>query len=273
MYKGIITVIIAISIIGCISFVNANTAFVGSSKELAQKAYFMLEESPFDNDVFESSVMLINNAAAKNKDEPWVYIALTEATLLNGYNYGNFFSRKSYSQGTIEKAQKYADKAIVLGGSESQSYANLARIYIIQKKYKKAWFELNKAYQLNNASFYTWYYKAVINYYMKDYTKAASHLDEAEPFRLHNYQKRFITRIRQKVARAVGNKKLEEAMYLRNINDFPESAYMYGNYGNFLLKNKRYNESIEYYKKAIQINPYNLAKRQLEKAIKLSNGS
>lgn len=101
---------------------------------------------------------------------------------------------------------------------------------------------------------------------MKGYKDAVSNLDEAESQITHKYQKKLITRQRQRVARKLGDKVLEERMYKKNIDDFPENAYMYGNYASFLLKNGRPEESVVFYEKAISISPYTRALKKLEEA-------
>ena len=142
----------------------------------------------------------------------------------------------------------------------------LARVMIIKQEYKKAWHLLNKAYKLDKSNYYTWLYKSLIGYYMKAYDDALSNLDEAEKHITHRYQNKMVTRQRQRVARRVGDKALEEKMYKKNIDDFPDNPYMYGNYASFLLRNDRPKESVFYYEKAISITPYPRAVEKLKEA-------
>lgn len=137
---------------------------------------------------------------------------------------------------------------------------------IIKGEYRQAWVLLNKSYQLDNNNYYAWFYKALIAYYMKEYDDTLSKLNEAENRITHRYQKKHVTRQRMRVAKKTGDKELTEKMYKKNIEDFPENAYMYGNYASFLLDNDRPEESVIYYEKAISISPYQQAINSLEEA-------
>lgn len=240
--------------------------FADTARNYAMKAYHLMEESPFDNGVFQESMSLIDSAYKSDPNEPWVYIASSLAIMQQGYKIGSWYNHKSFRSGIVDKALQFAEKAKQLGKTESQAYAHLARMLIIKNEYRKAWEFLNKSYQLDNSNYYAWFYKALISYYMKGYDDTLSNLDEAEKHITHRYQKKFITRQRQRVARKQGDKALEEKMYKKNIEDFPENAYMYGNYANFLLKNGRPRESVVYYEKAISITPYPNALNKLEEA-------
>ena len=237
-----------------------------NAKALAKKAYFTLEESPFDREVYRQAGILLNSANSLNDKEPWVYIGLSLATMQHGYKKGSWFRQKSFSKRSVDKAFEHAKKAVELGPNESQSYAHLARMYIIKKEYRKAWGELNTSYALDNNNFYAWFYKGLVYYYMKGYEKAVVNLDEAEKNIIHRYHKKLVTRQRQRVARKMGDKELEEKMYKKNIQNFPDNAYMYGNYAGFLFRNKRYEKAAEFYEKAINIKPYAHAQGQLIKA-------
>ena len=244
----------------------STSIFAGTARDQAMKAYHLMEESPFDSRVFQESISLIDSAYESDPNEPWIYIASSLAIMQRGYKIGSWYSHKSFRSGAIDKALQFAEKAKQLGKTESQAYAHLARILIIKNEYRKAWDLLNKSHQLDNNNYYAWFYKALIYYYMKGYDDSLPNLDEAEKHITHRYQKKLITRQRQRVARKQGNKVLEEKMYKKNIEDFPENAYMYGNYASFLLNNDRPRESVIYYEKAISIKPYPKAIEKLEEA-------
>ncbi|WP_133297426.1 tetratricopeptide repeat protein [Motiliproteus coralliicola] len=235
----------------------------GSAKDDAMTAYFLMEESPFDRDVFSRSMKLINSAYQADQNEPWVYIASSLSTMQRGYKIGSWFHSKSFKPGTIDKAHEFALKAVEHGADKSQAHAHLARVMIIKQQYREAWNSLNTAYQRDNNNFYAWFYKGIIGYYMKDYDRALSHFDKAQTLTTKRYHQKLVTRQKQRVARGQGNKLLEEQLYIKNINDYPDNAYMYGNYAHYLLKNNRPSESVTYYKKAISIKPYRQALKML----------
>jgi len=252
----------------CLMLVLSTSSLAGSSKDYAMKAYHLMEESPFDREAFQRAVELINSAYKSNPNEPWVYIAYSLAAMQQGYKSGSWYRHKSFGNGVIDKAYQFAEKALQLGINESQTYAHLAKVLIIKKEYRKAWKLLNKSYQLDKSNYYSWFYKGIIDYYMKGYDDSLSNLDEAEKLITHRYQRKLITRQRQRIARKQGDKNLEERMYKKNIEDFPKNAYMYGNYASFLLKNSRPKESVFYYEKAISIAPYQKAVNKLKEAKK-----
>lgn len=111
--------------------------FADSAKSSAMKAYYFMEESPFDRDAFKKAILILNSAYKSDPNEPWVYIAYSLATMQSGYRIGSWYRLKSFNKGIIEKAQQLAEKAKELGENESQSHAHLARILIIKKEYKK----------------------------------------------------------------------------------------------------------------------------------------
>jgi Tfp pilus assembly protein PilF len=53
----------------------------------------------------------------------------------------------------------------------------------------------------------------------------------------------------------------------------PQNAHAHGNYANFLLSQKRYDEAITSYEKALSIASYPLAREQLERAKQLQNSA
>lgn len=259
-------------IFASVLFLCSSFATASNSRLLAMEAYHKMEESPFDAEVYQRSLELISQAHADNADEPWVYIAASLASMQAGYKVGSWYRGKSFGKDAIDKAYQFAVKAKEIGVNESQAYAHMARMEIIKAEYRKAWELLNQAYRVDNENFYAWFYKAIIHVKKKGYDEAWTYLDEAEKRISHRYQMKLVTRERQGVARKKGDVLLEERMYKKNIEDFPENAYMYGNYGSFLLRNGRPEESIIYYEKAIAITPYPLALKKLKEAKTKANG-
>lgn len=246
---------------------NANIE-IENARDSARKAYHLMEESPFDGMIRANALKLISKANQTDPNEPWVYIASSLATMQSGYKIGSWFHKDSFQERALDKALELANKAIQVGPDESQAYAHLARVLIIKGEYRKAWDHLNTAYQLDNSNFYAWFYKALVFYYKQGYDKALENLDEAEALITHRYQIKMVTRQKGNVARQTGDTALEEKMYKKNIEDFPQNAYMYGNYGSFLLRNNRPKEAVHIYEQAIAISPYPQARKMLEKAKK-----
>lgn len=225
-----------------------------------------MEESPFDRAVFNESINILDSAFKSDQNEAWVYLAYSLAVMQQGYKIGSWYELESFDGRAIDKALEFATKANELGRDVSQTYAHLALVYIIKSEYKQAWEFLNKAHQIDKDNYYVWLYKSLIYYYMRDYEHALLTLENAEMLVQHKYHNKFITREKQRIARKTGNKELEESMYKKNIENFPDNAYMYGNYGAFLYRNKRYAEAVEYYSKAVSIKSYPNAVEWLEKS-------
>lgn len=252
-------------IVICLISFSANV-FSNEAREHAMKAFFMMEESPFDDKVFEKGIQNIKKANEIDPEEEWVFVSASLAALLQGYKIGNMYSSKTFTEESIDKAYEFAEIAIGKGGKQSQTHAQMARVLIIKGNYKKAWMILNKAYKLDEKSFYAWFYRGVISRLMQDYERAEKNFIEAQNNISHKYQKKLVTRQRQYAAEAAGDHEKEEEMLLLNIADFPRNAYMYGNYANFLYRFQRYEEAVDFYVKAIAITPYGNAIKWHKKA-------
>ena len=168
-------------------FLICSNLYADSSKDYAKKAYHLMEEAPFNNDSFKKSIKLIDLAYKSNPNEPWVYISSSLAVMQIGYDIGSWYRYESFKSDTIEQAYEYAKRANELGLENSYTYAHLARIFIIKKEYKKAWTLLNKSYEINNNNFYTWYYKGLIDFYIKRYNNSLSNLNQGEKLITHRY--------------------------------------------------------------------------------------
>lgn len=70
-----------------------------------------MEESPFDDATFQASMVLINSAYETDPNEPWIYIASSLAVMQQGYNIGSWYTQKSFTEGTVEQALQFAEKA------------------------------------------------------------------------------------------------------------------------------------------------------------------
>lgn len=91
-------------------------------------------------------------------------------------------------------------------------------------------------------------------------------LAQAEKYAETPYQQKGLEEERKYLARKQGDIKAEEYTYKKLIELDPNSAHAHGNYGGFLLRNKRYEEAITVLNKAISIQPYPMALELLDKA-------
>lgn len=267
-YSAVKSMAILLSILLVSSLLN-NTYASSDARGMAIKAYELLEYRKFDTASTEEALRLIKKANEIAPKEAWVHIASSQAILTLGYNYGNPYKKNAYQEGALESALVFANRAVAMDPKSAQAHAQLARVLIINRQHKKAWNTLNTTHQLDNNNFYAWYLRAIISIQMRDTRKAKGYFAEARSRAKNNYQHSWINLRLTDVAESEGDTKEQERLYLDNIQLFSDSAHAYGNYANFLRKQKRYEESIDYYQRAIDIEPYPLAERELEKVKQL----
>lgn len=267
-YGAVKSMAILLSILLVSSLLN-NSYASSDARGMAIKAYELLEYRKFDSGSIEEAFRLIKKANEIAPKEAWVHIASSQAVLTLGYNYGNPYKKNAYQEGVIESALVIANRAVALDSNSAQAHAQLARVQIINMQYKKAWNTLNTTHQLDNNNFYAWYLRAIISIQMRDSRRAKGYFAEARSRAKNNYHHSWINLRLTDVAKSEGDTKEQERLYLSNIQIFPDSAHAYGNYANFLRKQKRYEESIDYYQRAIDIAPYPLAEQELEKVKQL----
>ena len=78
---------------------------------------------------------------------------------------------------------------------------------------------------------------------------------------------------RKDIAYQLGDRAAEERAYKQLIEMAPGKPHPYGNYANFLKRQKRYDEAIEYYGKAIAIRAYPQAEENLKQALLLRDAA
>lgn len=247
----------------CVAYTSAT--FSETAKQISKRAYYLIDESPFDSNAHEQARILIEKGYEQNPDEPWLYITSSLLMLHDAYKIGSRFNATTYDNATFLEAVELAEVAKSLGREEGQAWVNLANYKIISRDLRGADRLLDRAGELDPNNFYLWYYRSVVNYARKEYEYSRINLEIARGLTTHYYQRKLITRQNQRNAKKMGDIKLQEELYVQNIRDFPENAYMYGNYANFLKYQKRFRESALEYQKAVAINPYGRAVEQLKK--------
>jgi tetratricopeptide (TPR) repeat protein len=149
------------------------------------------------------------------------------------------------------------------------AHVQLARLQIIAGDHAAATAALDKAAELVPEDFHPPYYRAVIALKAKDAQAAIEGLDAAQARAAMPYQKEWVVDRRIDVARLKGDPAEEERLHKQLIAMSPASSHYYGNYALFLRKQKRFEESVENYRKALAIRPYRLAREQLEETQRL----
>lgn len=239
----------------------------GSAEDLAKSAFFAIEENPFDTNVVQDAERKIYRAYKEDPKDPWVLIALSRATLENGYMRGDRSKLSTYAPGYVDKAGEFAKAALQRGAHLGMAHIQYAKIQMINGDLKGSWLTLNRAYELNREDFYPWYYRAVISIRMGDYRIANSYLDKAGAYAKKDYQKSWVADRRIYLAKLLGDESAIESAYKKTIEADPKSPHAHGNYANYLKSKKRYAEAISYYRKAIEIAPYPLAQEGLKETL------
>ena len=236
---------------------------------LVEGAYYQIEENVFNAVKFRDALIELDVAQHKNPEDPWLYLSLSLAKLVQGYTIGDWYEMKTFNPGSVDQAVQLAQVALQKGPRLSQSYAHLARLLILKTEFKEAWQLLNTAHSLDPESFYPWYFRGILYEKMKSAQKANECLNEALLHAKYGYQKSIVNIHLQKVAAFSGDINQQEKLLLQNIQDNKNNAAYYGNYARFLMNHFRYKEAVQYWEKALAISTYQEALQGLDEAKKM----
>ena len=251
----------------------ATPAFAGPAEsKLAREAFYAIEAEPFSDAVIKAAKD-IETAMRTAEDDPWVLIARSRALLEAGYQKGDRSRLASYKAREVELAADRARRAVEKAPQEAMAHVQVARLQIITDDLRGAWETLNTAYRLDPKNFYPWYYRGVIALKMKDVKRAGDAFDAAEKLAAMPYQKEWAVGRRMDIARLNNDPAAEESLHKQLIASRPHSPHAVGNYAAFLKRQKRYDEAIEQYRKALAISPYPLAEEQLRQTLLLRDAA
>lgn len=236
----------------------------------AHEAYFQIEANVFNARELRDATSRIATAHRANPDDPWVYLATSLATLVRGYQIGDWYEERTFRDGVVEQATAIAQQALVLGPHESQAHAHLARLKIIRGEYLSALELLDESARLDSANFYPWYFRGIAARKMGDFETARSSFDRAAQHAALEHQDMILTRHRQDVERLAGNFEEQERLLLENIRRHPTGPHVHGNYAHFLMRHRRYEEAVTHWEHAIELGRYPEAVRRLPEAKQLA---
>lgn len=253
-----------------IAIIMTSGVYVHARNMDPKEALQSVEAHPFQSDVLISSVESLQEAMKQTPEDPWVYLGLARAYLIDGYRSGSRFEADSFSSDSVDNAGRLVEHALKLDPELARGYAMRARLQILEGEYRKAWDTLNRAYELDRDDFNPWYLMGVLNRYYGEYEQSAKMLRKAASAAEHPYQMRWVFDQRIDLAEATDDPAAEEKVHREVIATFPDRAHGYGNYGAFLLEQDRYDEAIERFETALDIQRYPLAEKQLAKARRLA---
>lgn len=251
----------------------AGAANPEDAARLAREGFFALEARPFHSEALRDAARNIDLAARMSPDHAWVLVARSRAVLEAGYMKGDRSRLASYEADSVRVAGELARRALEAGPREPMAHIQVARIQIITEDHRGAWDTVNRAHALDPQGFYPWYYRGVIALRMKDPKRASEAFDAAEARASMPYQKEWAVGRRIDIARQQGDAAAEERLHKQLIALKPSEPHPYGNYGIFLKRQKRYDEAIEYFGKALAISPYRQAEEQLKQTLLLRDGA
>lgn len=237
-----------------------------SPRELAREAYYQIEANLFDRAQLQDAYIKINAAVDRDRKEAFVYVTVSLGTLVTGYTIGDWYEMQTFSGDSVQQALSYARQALTLDPNLSQAHAQLARLLIVRREFAEAEQHLKKAKELDPHGFYPWYFEGIWHEKQVQLAAANKAFDRAEKYAVLKHQHTLILVHRQNVAKLSKDFTLQEKLLKDGIGQNQGSAYSYGNYAEFLMCHRRYQEAIVQWEKAISIAPYGRAVGQLKKA-------
>ncbi len=230
---------------------------------LAREAYYQIEGNVFNWKKIQEATSKIAKAEKKDPNDPWVYLASSMFHIVKGYGGRDWYTLSNFEEESIYKAGELAEKAVRIGSKESQTHAHFGRLLILLEAYDQAEASLDEALRLNKNSFYPWYFKGILYEKQHRWEEALHHFKEAEKRVEFKYHHMIVNAHRQRVAVDLEDWEKEEELLKENIKNNPENKWMYDNYADFLVGQKRYPEAIEMWKKANAIEPYPRATQKI----------
>lgn len=235
-------------------------------RELAREAYYQIEANVFDRAQLQDAYTKINLAADQNRNEAFIYVAVSLGTLVAGYTIGDWYDLTTFPGDVVPQALAHARQAVALDPNLGQAHAQLARLLIVKKEFHEAAQHITKAKELDPNSFYPWYFEGIWHEKQGQVAEATQAFDRAQQYATLALHPMLVLTHREYVAKLGGNFALQEKLLKDSIGLNPNSAYSYGSYAAFLMCHGRYREAIVQWEKAIRITPYGRAVSQLEKA-------
>ena len=233
---------------------------------LALQARERIKNNPFSLPERAVAKQEIDAAQRLDKRNVMVEVALSEFMLKQAYYSGDAFKANSYNAAGLNNALQHAKNAVEYAPKDALALGQVALILLIQNKMDEAWQAMSQANQAAPNTYYPWYLQAVMARKRNNLPRMQVALAQAEKYAETPYQQKGLEEERRYLARKQGDIEAEERSYIKLIQLNPNSAHAHGNYGSFLLRNKRYEEAIAMLNKAISIQPYPIALELLDKA-------
>ncbi|MDP5192022.1 DUF4124 domain-containing protein [Rheinheimera baltica] len=238
----------------------------GQATALALQARERIMNNPFSLPERAVAKQEIDAAQRLDQRNAMIEVALSELMLKQAYYSGDAFKAKSYNTAGLNNALQHAKNAVEYSPENVLCLAQLAKVLLIQGQ-KDAFVEvLRQMHNVASETYYTWYLQSVLARKLNNIPRVQEALAQAEKYAETIYQQKGLEEERRYLARKQGDVEAEERSYKKLIQLNPDSAHAHGNYGSFLLRNKRYEDAIAALNKAISIQPYPMALELLARA-------
>jgi Tfp pilus assembly protein PilF len=245
---------------------GADLAATARARSIAAEAYATILDHPFEGAVIEKASNQLEQAEKLNANEPLIWVGVAQLILTRGFSSGDFFDARYYEERAINEALSFASKAVQLDSANAESHAMMAKLYIITRKYDDAKHELAVAHKLDPDAFKPWLYQAVVLWKTGNARLSLTALTAAEEHAHSDWDRRQALYQRETVAKSRGDEIEHERLHKALIALDPGRPWPHGNFGWFLLKHRRYDESISEFEKAIKFGSYPNALQGLEEA-------
>jgi cytochrome c-type biogenesis protein CcmH/NrfG len=252
----------------CLSALPAVAEQPSQARAIARAAFELIEEHPFEHARLRQAMAEIDRARALDPDESYVFLAAALLLKAAGYHSGDRFEERSFSPELLEKSIELTERAVKADEKNVDAHVELASLYVAQRRFPEAQHHFFVAYKLAPEDFDVWYGQAVAWWKQGNAQKSHTALAGAEKRVRTDHDRITLLRQKERVARSRNNWPEVEAILEEEIRLTPDSPWAHGNYAGFLLRQRRYDEAVAEYEKAVKLGPYPIAERGLQEAKK-----
>ena len=258
------SVFILVLLIGIFHFGCTDVQADPISRQKAIDVFWALEARPWDSQTLGYAKAELETAKQRNSNEPWVYIS--EAKLVRTLGYKSY---QNYTEESGKVALDLSKKAVELDPNLSMAHAYYGLMLYSAGKNELAWMEYQKAMKLDPNNAWPVFYTAEAIADAKDLKQLEIWMAKVEPLAKGKIYQHRLHVLRRRLANLKKDDAAVEASFKTDLADQSENPWLHGNYASFLTRQKRYDEAIQYYEKALLIMDYGMAREGLEKARRL----
>ncbi len=212
--------------------------------------------------VLSSAIIELKSIIEANTKSARAYVEMARAVRKKGYVSGN-----NYRPEALAKAKKLLDKAMAIDPNSYWVWWQLSWYYMSSKNIMEAEKSIVRAKKIDSKNDLNLIVENQIYLLQKKWQKVIGNIEPLLDKKIDdkNIRQSLLVNIRDAYG-AIKDYKNHEKIYKLIIEE-SGTAWSMGNYANFLMRHKRYDESILYAKKALAIMDYGKAREILGKAL------